>query len=366
MGSFYGNIVNLSAELQEDEGEKVSNMNETVVVDKPNDELIVTILQEEANAGQDSDEEEVEQDHKWDKIRSPTPPKASPRVENTHGEDDDQGHLRLFKAITEEDHKTPTPPQLLSVKSRALFKPIQDMNATFDLNQDDQNEGAEAEVNSTVVLSKDPEEAIEEPEASIGNSTIIISSNLDAEAARDVGNATIILSKESMEEPSANSTIVIANPNADQGASPVLKVAKVAPMVPQVKTNSAPVVNRRVPLANSRRPLMRSGVAGTKSSSNLVRAVERLTLPTTSHEAPPDLRTPVEAAARNIPSYLKPTTASFRKTKVSSGSTPSRSPNSQSNENLGPGRSARTTGVTSKQRVAPLRKDGTTLKPINK
>lgn len=370
MGSFYGNIVNLSAELQEEESERITNMNETVVIEKPNDELIVTILQDTNE--EDEDEEDIEQDHKWDKIRSPTPPKSSPKIEPAESVENNEEHhhhevsMPLFKSILEEDHKTPTPPQLMTMKSRALFMPIQDMNATFDLNQDDVK--ADDEQNSTF-NKEETNEVFEEMNV---NSTIILSPKVDQEPT-EVINSTIVINQEPIEEASetnANSTIIIstASDNVDQGASPVLKIAKVAPMaVEKVKTNSVPLVNRRVPpLSNSRRPLMRTG---TKSSSNLIKAVEKLTLPIASHEAPADLRTPMEL--NNIPSYLKPTTASSRKFKGSSTSTPSRSPSSQSsNENVGTQRT-RVTGISAKQQHQqhrPARKDAaaTTLKPINK
>lgn len=78
-------------------------------------------------------------------------------------------------------------------------------------------------------------------------------------------------------------------------------------------------------------PLMRRQT-GVKSTSNLmIKAVERLHqqhLPKGSLEAP-EPRTPSDL---NLPSYLKPTTASSNKFK--SGLTPSRSP-THSNENLG-------------------------------
>merc|ERR1711971_1520526 len=149
-------------------------------------------------------------------------------------------------------------------------------------------------------------------------------------------------------------------------------VAKVSPMVPEKpklisSTNSAPVVNRRMP---ARRPGAMSAPTlahvvpsmrrqpGVSSTSNLLRAVERIGHPTpggASFEAP-EPRTPSYAT----PSYMKPTTAAYKKFKGPQASgTPGRSPGAGggSNENV-PGH--RSTGAVMKHQQRMMRKDPST------
>ena len=108
-------------------------------------------LQPDVEDNDDEVEEEVEQSPaRW---RPPTPPKASPkRSPLTSNESpavlESEAQIPNLKIVTptnlfssvldvQESH-TPTPPQLLTVESSQLFKPIMpDMNTTFDLNSKD-------------------------------------------------------------------------------------------------------------------------------------------------------------------------------------------------------------------------------------
>ncbi len=359
MGSFYGNIVNLSAQVEDDESEK-ANMNETVVIDKANetrcDELIVTI---EAN---DNDEDVEEDDEKEDIVvpRPPTPPKSSPIlrdqaaivkvVDNAEEAEDNLTASHLFKPVLElEDTRTPTPPQLSSIETRRLFRPVQDLDATFDLN------ATANDANATVVIEKpeepeqeevepeEPDAKPDEPEANNFNSTVVLERN-ETEAT-DLVNSTIVLSKtdQNVEESNTN------------GSSPSLKsvdpskVAMVLPMVPELPSivmnpSSAPAIDRRNALArrlgiSNAGPVMRRQ-PGVKSTSNLLQAVEKLSHPSVQrmlNEAP-EPRTP-DLLGANLPSYLKPTTASQKKF---AGVRGQKSP--KSNENI----NAKKTGVVAK------------------
>ena len=92
MGSFYGNIIDLSAEIIQNSPEiqaPSANMNETVVLENrtadetigigDKSDLILTILNDPTEAGNDSEEEEEEEFNSPAAFRPPTPPKVSPK-----------------------------------------------------------------------------------------------------------------------------------------------------------------------------------------------------------------------------------------------------------------------------------------------
>ena len=92
MGSFYGNIIDLSAEIIQNSPEiqaPTANMNETVVLENrtadetigigDKSDLILTILNDPTEAGNDSGEEEEEEFNSPAAFRPPTPPKVSPK-----------------------------------------------------------------------------------------------------------------------------------------------------------------------------------------------------------------------------------------------------------------------------------------------
>ena len=92
MGSFYGNIIDLSAEIIQNSPEiqaPTANMNETVVLENrtadetigigDKSDLILTILNDPTEAGNDSGEEEEEEYRSPAAFRPPTPPKVSPK-----------------------------------------------------------------------------------------------------------------------------------------------------------------------------------------------------------------------------------------------------------------------------------------------
>ena len=106
-----------------------------------------------------------------------------------------------------------------------------------------------------------------------------------------------------------------------------------------VTSHSAQVVNRRIPPqrlgATSSAPTFAPPAPGMRrqpgvnSTSNLLRAVERLHNPRIPHHEAPEPRTPSYAT----PSYMKTTTAASKKFRGPQGTTPRRSPGS-SNENM--------------------------------
>ena len=92
MGSFYGNIIDLSADIIQNSPEiqaPSANMNETVVLENrtadetiglgDKSDLILTILNDPTEAGNDSGEEEEEEFNSPAAFRPPTPPKVSPK-----------------------------------------------------------------------------------------------------------------------------------------------------------------------------------------------------------------------------------------------------------------------------------------------
>ena len=89
MGSFYGNIIDLSADIQNtpEAQNPPPNMNETVVLENKSadetigadrSELILTIVNDPTEAGNES-EDEVDDYNSPVAYRPPTPPKISPK-----------------------------------------------------------------------------------------------------------------------------------------------------------------------------------------------------------------------------------------------------------------------------------------------
>ena len=105
MGSFYGNIINLSSDVHENSEVEspVANMNETVVLEnKTSDEtligdkseLILTIVNDPSENGTDDCEEEEEEDISSPvPYRPPTPPKMSPKNNSPTFEESSKGEF---------------------------------------------------------------------------------------------------------------------------------------------------------------------------------------------------------------------------------------------------------------------------------
>ena len=103
MGSFYGNIINLSSNVHEDSEVEspVANMNETVVlenktsdetlIDADRSELILTIVNDKSEHETDDCEEEEEDINSPIPYRPPTPPKMSPKNNSPTFEESSKG-----------------------------------------------------------------------------------------------------------------------------------------------------------------------------------------------------------------------------------------------------------------------------------
>ena len=204
MGSFYGSIVNLNVQhtspSNNSSDEKVSNMNETVVIEtlktasndtlmsEDQSDLIISMISDDKEEPLEEEEEE-DNDESPVRWRPPTPPKVlesslknnselEPITEASEsspdsGKETETENLTepvqnfLIKSVLNQSGKTPTPPHLNYIESKSLFKPVvSDLNTTYDFHESP----ADNEVNETVIIDKN------DHDEKVGDSTFVMDS----------------------------------------------------------------------------------------------------------------------------------------------------------------------------------------------